>query len=53
MKMIGEFVFDQKKNTASAKHVNDRLRRRAKRVERRQLEDELTRRDFFCALFGR
>jgi len=53
MKMLGGFVDDKKKNTANAKRVNDRLRRRVKRVERSHLQAEFSRREFFCLLTGR
>ena len=36
-RMIGCEVHDRKKNTATAKHVNDRLRRRSKRIEKESI----------------
>jgi hypothetical protein len=45
-KMVGRDVVDYHKNTARSKHVNDRLRRRQKRIERSRIE-------FFSVLLGR
>jgi len=51
--MIGRKVVDHHKNTATSKHVNDRLRRRAKRIERLEVDTNIKLGSFFSALFGR
>jgi methionine synthase II (cobalamin-independent) len=52
-KMIGRKVVDHHKNTATSKHVNDRLRRRVKRVERERMSAQIKLGSFFSALTGR
>lgn len=50
-RMLGNDVFDLKKNTANCKDVNDRLRRRVKRNEKEELKRRLEAGEFFSA-FG-
>jgi len=50
-RMLGNDVFDLKKNTANCKDVNDRMRRRVKRNEKEELKRRLEAGEFFNA-FG-
>ena len=49
--MIGDHVVDLKKNTARAKRVNDRLRRREKRLEKEELARLLKAGEFYCSFW--
>jgi len=50
--LVGSHIVDHKKNTNRAKHVNDRLRRRAKRLERAEVERLLESGElYFSSLF--
>lgn len=51
LRMVGDNVVDLKKNTASAKRVNDRLRRRQKRLEREELKARLAAGEFYCSFW--
>lgn len=52
-KMLGRMVVDQHKNTATSKHVNDRLRRRVKRIERSELKAQVRLGTFTSVLYRR
>lgn len=50
-RMVGHDVVDNKKNTASAKHVNDRYRRRVKRTEKEKLQQLIADGFFYCTFY--
>ena len=48
--MVGASVDDKKKKTSRSKHVNDRLRRREKRIEREVVREEIKLGEYFASL---